>query len=83
MSLLEINVHGHELWGAIDEVLSALEECKIKGETKIKIIHGYKHGQVLKNYFRSNKFLVDMAREGFRLKIKNISEPAISSFVVL
>ena len=83
MSLLEINVHGHELWGAIDEVLSALEECKIKGEREINIIHGYKHGQVLKNYFRSNKFVAEMAREGFQLKIKNISDPAISSFAIL
>ena len=83
MSLLEINVHGHELWGAIDEVLSALEECKIKGEKEINIIHGYKHGQVLKNYFRSNKFLVEMSRESFQLKIKDISDPAISSFAIL
>ncbi len=83
MSLLEINVHGHELWGAIDEVLSALEECKIKGEREINIIHGYKHGQVLKNYFRSNKFVAEMAREGFQLKIKDISDPAISSFAIL
>ena len=83
MSLLEINVHGHELWGAIDEVLSALEECKIKGEREINIIHGYKHGQVLKNYFRSNKFLVEMSRESFQLKIKDISDPAISSFAIL
>jgi DNA-nicking Smr family endonuclease len=80
---LEINVHGHELWGAIDEVLSALEECKIKGEREINIIHGYKHGQVLKNYFRSNKFVAEMAREGFQLKIKDISDPAISSFAIL
>jgi DNA-nicking Smr family endonuclease len=80
---LEINVHGHELWGAIDEVLSALEECKIKGEREINIIHGYKHGQVLKNYFRSNKFVAEMAREGFQLKIKDISDPAITSFAIL
>ena len=83
MSLLEINVHGYELWGAIDEVLSALEECKIKSDKGINIIHGYKHGQVLKNYFRSNKFLREMAHEGFRLKMKVISDPAISSFVIL
>jgi len=83
VSLLEINVHGHELWGAIDEVLSALEECEIKNERGINIIHGYKHGQVLKNYFRSNKFLREMAREGFRLKMKDTSDPAISSFVIL
>ena len=83
MSLLEINVHGYELWGSIDEVLSALEECKIKSDKGINIIHGYKHGQVLKNYFRSNKFLREMAREGFRLKLKVISDLAISSFVIL
>ena len=83
MSLLNINIHGHELWGAIDEVLSALEECKIKGDMEINIIHGYKHGQVLKNYFRSNKFIVEMTRESFRLKMKDISDPAISSFLIL
>ncbi len=83
MSILEINVHGHELWGAIDEVLSVLEECKLKSDGEINIIHGYKHGQVLKNYFRSNKFLVEMAREGFRLKRKDISDPAISSFILI
>jgi len=83
VSILEINVHGHELWDAIDEVLSILEECKINRDGEINIIHGYKHGQVLKNYFRSNKFLVEMAREGFQLKMKEISDRAISSFVIL
>lgn len=83
MSKLEINVHGHELWGAIDEVLSGLEECKLKSDGEINIIHGYKHGQVLKTYFRSNKFLAQMAREGFRLKMKAISDPAISSFMLI
>ena len=83
MSLLEIDVHGHELWGAIDEVLSTLEECKLKDHRDINIIHGYKHGKVLKNYFRSNKFLAEMAREGFQLKMKAISDPAISSFIIL
>ena len=83
MSLIKIDVHGHELWGAIDEVLSALEECKIKSDREINVIHGYKHGQVLKNYFRSNKFLREMAREGFRLKVKANSDPAISSFLIL
>ena len=83
MSKLEINVHGHELWGAIDEVLSGLEECKLKSDGEINIIHGYKHGQVLKNYFRSTKFLAQMAREGFRLKMKDISDPAISSFMLI
>jgi len=80
---LEINVHGHELWGAIDEILSVLEECKINGDGEINIIHGYKHGQVLKNYFRSNKFLVEMAREGFRLKMKEFSNTGESTFTTL
>jgi len=83
VSLMEINVHGHELWSAVDEVLSALEECKLNGDAEINIIHGYKHGQVLKNYFRSNKFKSVMAREGFRLKMKEVSNPAISSFEIL
>ena len=83
MSLLEINIHGHELWGAIDEVLSGLEECKINRDAEIKIIHGYKHGQVLKNYFRSNKFLAEMAHDGRDFKERGVSDPAISSFAIL
>ena len=83
MILLEIDVHGHELWGAIDEVISCLEECKLNGDGKITIIHGYKHGQVLRNYFRSNKFLVETKREGFQLKMINNSDPAITSFTIL
>jgi len=83
VNLLQINVHGHELWGAIDEVLSGLEECKINRDAEIKFIHGCKHGQVLKNYFRSNKLLVEMASEGFRLKMRDASDPDISSFVIL
>ena len=80
---MEIDVHDHELWGAIDEVLITLVECKLNGDVEINIIHGYKHGQVLKNYFRSPKFVAAMAREGFQLKIKAISNPAISSFTIL
>lgn len=83
MSITEINVHGQELYGAIDEVLITLEECKLNGDEEIKIIHGYKHGQVLKNYFRSNKFLAELGRQGFRLKMKDISNPAISSYTIL
>jgi len=83
VNLLEINVHGHELWGAIDEVLSVLEECKLNGDGEINIVHGYKHGQVLKNYFRSNKFLVEMAREGCQLKKKEFSNPGESTFTIL
>ena len=82
-SLLKADVHGYELWGAIDEVLSALEECKINGDKELTIVHGYKHGQVLKNYFRSNKFLAEVAREGFRLQMRNISDPATSAFVII
>jgi len=83
VKILEINVHGYELWGAIDELLCALEECKLNSDAEINIIHGYKHGQVLKNYFRSTKFLAQMAREGFRLKMKDISDPAVSSFMLI
>jgi len=80
---MEIDLHAFELWDAIEEVVYKLEDCKIKGVQEISIIHGYKSGHVLKNYFQSDGFLIEMAREGFKLKRKQSSNPGFSVFEII
>ena len=80
---MECDVHGYELWEAIEEILYILEECRIKGDRELVIIHGYKSGQVLKNYFQSKKFLDEIARKGFNLRRKETTNPGISCFELI
>lgn len=77
---MKIDLHGYELWEAIEEIILILEECKIKGESQLELIHGYRQGQVLRNYFRSEKFLDKMAREGYKIARKPSKNPGISIF---
>ena len=77
------DLHGYELWEAIDEITLALEECKLMGDYHLEIVHGYKHGQVLKTYFQSAKFLSQMTREGFNLQRIHSSDPAVSLFKIV
>ena len=81
--IMKKDVHGCELIEAMDEISLALEECKLTGDSHLEIVHGYKHGQVLKTYFQSAKFISQMAREGFKLKRLHSPDPAISTFKIL
>jgi len=78
---MEIRIRGLELWEALEEISYRLEECQIKGIQEISIIHGYRKGQVLKNYIQSEGFLKEMKREGFRLKRIESSNPGVSNFI--
>lgn len=44
-----------ELIEAKDEILLKLEECQIKGENVLEIVHGYHRGHVLRDYVRSQQ----------------------------
>jgi dsDNA-specific endonuclease/ATPase MutS2 len=77
---IEIDLHGLELSEAKVEVLQKLEECVLFHEDQITIIHGYQHGSVLKAYIRSEKFLKDAQRDGYRLKPAQIMNPGSTSF---
>ena len=72
---MEIDMHGFELWEALEEIVFYLEECKAKDIKEISIIHGFHGGKVLKNYIQSEGFLKEMAREGFQLERKENSNP--------
>ncbi|MEJ2280121.1 MAG: Smr/MutS family protein [Candidatus Lokiarchaeota archaeon] len=62
---MEIDIHGLRLWEAIDEILYFLEECKANDIKEISIIHGYHHGNILKDYIRSEGFIIEIAKNGF------------------
>ena len=80
---MEIDIHGFELIEAIDEISYTLNICKIEGVKEISIIHGYHHGQVLKNYIRSEGFLREMKREGYELRRKCVNNPGVTNFNLL
>ncbi len=80
---MKCDLHGFRLFDAIEELINIIEVCLSSGESIIFIIHGYRNGQVLKNYFRSKKFLEDMADEGFKLKQLNQSNPGVSVFKLI
>jgi len=67
----------------VEEVVWKLKECIATGQDKLHIIHGYRYGQVLKNYFQSKRFLQDMKSFGLILKPKFYSNnPGLTGFEV-
>ena len=70
----------HELF--LDEAKSVIwdtiEECIQNKIEELEIIHGYKHGQVLKNYFRSKYFIHDFSSPKFIIQFSNTSDPGIT-----
>ena len=57
-TILEINTHGKSFLEMKTEVLDEIYEGYLNGYRIIRIIHGYKHGTNIKNYFRT-EFIAD------------------------
>ena len=68
---------------SIEEIIDFIEDCLSSGEKTIFIIHGYRNGQVLKNYLRSKEFLEDMKEEGYKLKELKHPKPGASMFKII
>ena len=81
--MMEIDLHGLELWEALEEIVYKLEECKTRGIQEITLIHGFHRGKVLKNYIQSKGFLKEMEKEGFKLKKKNNPNSGASNFIII
>ncbi len=78
-----VDLHGFNLKDAKEEVICTLEDILAKGQRKVAIIHGYRNGQVLKNYFQSEQFLEDMNANGYGLNPKiHLNNPGMTSFTV-
>ncbi len=80
---MKCNLHGFVLFEAIEEIIDRISYCLSSEDSKIFLIHGYKHGKVLKSYIRSEKFLKDMTEEGFRLKELSHPNPGATMFQIL
>jgi len=69
LKYLRCDLHNLELQEAKSKILFCLEECLITDKKEIEIVHGYKHGHVLKDYIESIRFKNEMAENGFKLEI--------------
>ena len=79
---LECDLHGCELSEAIIEVFHALEECAVNEDKLLEVVHGYYHGTVLRDYFRSKRFLQEAAREGYKLRFVKSPNPGKTQFLI-
>ena len=80
---MELDLHGYELWEALEEILYHLEECHAIGIREISIIQGYHGGKVLKRFIQSKGFLKEMVRKGFQLERKTSSNLSVSCFILI
>lgn len=83
MKKIKCDLHGFRLFDAIEEIIGVIERCMSSGDSDIFIIHGYRNGQVLKNYFRSSKFLEDTSDVGYHLRELNHPNPGASMFKII
>ena len=60
----EVDLHGLYAKEAILKVKETLIECYELGCDEITLIHGYRHGHALKDYFRSDDFIREMENFG-------------------
>lgn len=79
---MKIDLHKSELSEAVVDLLVAIRECKINHDSILEIVHGFKHGQVLRNFVRSPKFIQLVAKEGFSIKKKAITNPGSTIFEI-
>lgn len=77
---MKLNVHDLFLKDALDEIMVKLDECRELGNNTLEIIHGYKHGTIIKDYIRSDGFITDVARNGHEFASKNFSDKGVSLF---
>ena len=70
-----LDLHGFDLEEAKLEVILYLTNFEMTGFAGLILIHGYKHGQILKNYFRSETFIREMKDAGFEINLINTDNP--------
>ena len=79
---MELNVHNHSLEEAVEAILYKFEECKECRDNSLKVIHGHKHGTVIKDYIRSSRFILEVAKMGNEVIEKNFSEEGRTIFKI-
>ncbi len=77
---MELDVHNHSLEEAIEAILYKFDECKECRDNSLQIIHGHKHGTVIKDYIRSSGFILEVAKMGNQIIEKNFSNEGVTIF---
>ena len=75
-----LDVHSLYLKDAIDEILYKFDECKECGDDTLQIIHGHKHGTMIKDYVRSSGFISEMAKNGNEVIESSFSKEGVTIF---
>lgn len=77
---MELDVHNHSIEEAIEAILYKFDECKECRDNSLQIIHGHKHGTVIKDYIRSSGFILEVAKMGNQIIEKNFSNEGVTIF---
>ena len=74
------DLHEFFLDEAINFVKSVILTCHSDGIKKLEIIHGYRHGTILRTYFRSEEFILEILNFGFKIEIFDKSNAGTTQF---
>ena len=75
-----LDVHNHSLEEAIEAILYKFDECKECRDNSLQIIHGHKHGTVIKDYVRSSGFILEVAKMGNEIIESSFSQEGVTIF---
>ena len=78
--LVVVDLHGLYFSEAKLEVKEVLFEANKLGYKEIKLIHGYRHGHALRDYFRSDDFIREMKNLGFIIGLTRTANPGTTAF---
>ena len=73
-----LDVHNLYLKDAIDEILYKFDECKECGDDTLQVIHGHKHGTIIKDHIRSSGFILEMAIHGNEVIERSFSQEGVT-----
>ena len=70
---MKINLHNHSLEEAKERICYAMDECIEANDPTLEIVHGHKHGSVIRDYVRSERLSNDVSKIGHVVLSKKTS----------
>jgi Smr domain len=80
---MKIDLHGKTKEEAMYLIFQELRRSWSTNDATIEIVHGHKHGTVLKNYIESSIFIQDCDDEGLYLNRVTDNNPGSSKFKLI
>lgn len=77
----EVDLHNLSVKEAREKVKEILIKYNELGYNEIKLIHGYRRGHALRDYFRSIEFIREMKKFGFDIDIIPKTDPGTTEFI--